>query len=158
MSHSATIALVAGSIVTSLPDGATKLSEVFTPTKIMPSSNTAVVGSPPTSMLPSACGARGSVMSTRPIAPRGLSVYTSVMPSSLTLMISALVSRAISSPSAMLDGVGNAAIRLNTGSASAGTAAVRAMTDVSPRVFIRMSEILCRKSACKLWQSRMTQR
>ena len=49
-------------------------ADVFTPTKALPPMICAVVGSPPTSMLPNGLGAAGSVMSISPTTPSGLSV------------------------------------------------------------------------------------
>ena len=61
------------STVRSAPEGSVNDSDVFTPTKAVLPATTVVVGSPSMSMLPSGFGARGSVMSMRPITPSGLS-------------------------------------------------------------------------------------
>ena len=53
-------------------------------------------------------------------------------------MISALVARAVSSPSAMFSGVAKVAMRLKTGSAHAGKATDRASVAERPRRMGRM--------------------
>ena len=56
-----------------LPDGSALLFDVLTPTSTLPPATVTEVGSPSILIEPPAFGAFGSVMSTKPMAPSGLS-------------------------------------------------------------------------------------
>ena len=71
---SCTTVRVAMSTTTSLPEGAVKLAEVLTAISAWLPCTVMEVGSPPMARAPSACGAEGSVMSTKPTSSFGLLV------------------------------------------------------------------------------------
>ena len=104
------------------------LLEVLSATRIIFPVAETEVGSPSTESDPAGFGDFGSVMSMKPMRLPGLSEKTSVMPSGVAVMISAEVGFDRSAPEGSVNATGKEAIRLKTGSATAGPEAIIAAT------------------------------
>mmetsp|Transcript_47959 Transcript_47959/g.72548 ORF Transcript_47959/g.72548 Transcript_47959/m.72548 type:complete len:356 (+) Transcript_47959:1473-2540(+) len=110
--HVLTITLVAISMATSSPEVLTKSSLVFTAAKAKPPRTATEVGSPESATVPKAAGLAGSLISTKPIFSCSESVYTSVIPSSVAVTISATVSVSVLHVASSCLQMANVAIRL----------------------------------------------